>query len=197
MPNGETTAIGKPTARLWAVALYCLIGLFAFFLASFPARNSEVAVHLASGKAMLAGDFSGGNLPLNVGIHPGWAYDLFSYWLYEALGGGALVLVKAAAIGLLAVLLMTMARVRGLWIPAALTALTLLTMGTRLLLQPATFAYVLFALIVFVLWRRDDLRAMSPAVFVSHWPLLLLFVIWANVSGGWLVGLAVVACYGL
>lgn len=186
-----------PHCRWWAGVLFGLVGMLALLLASFPARNTEVAVHLASGRAVLQGDLTAGNLPLTFSVHAGWLYDFLCFGVYSALGGAALVAVKALAIAAMALMLLSLGRTRGWWIPAALTALALLTMGTRMALQPATFACVLFAIIVFVLWRRDNSQATAPAALVTFWPLLLLFAIWTNLSGGWSVGLVAVACYGL
>jgi hypothetical protein len=175
-----------------------VVALLAFLLASFPARNSDLWAHLAAGRSLLSGAAPTGTPEARA--NHGWLYDIACYGLYSAAGGTGVVLAKALLVAGLALVLLHLSRAgRGWWLPAACTALALLAMGTRLLLQPATVSYLFLALAL--LWaplRADDPgpgagRRAAPAGLLPPWPLLLLLVLWANVDGGFVVGLAVVA----
>src|SRR5262249_45642078 len=79
---------GPPPRRLgWGWVL--LTGTFAFLLASFPARNSDLYQHLATGKLLAGGEDPSGAtdlLPALQGRRT-WLYDLVCYGLHEAVGG--------------------------------------------------------------------------------------------------------------
>ena len=166
---------GGASGRVAGVAAL-FVGLFALLLASFPARNADLWGHLAAGRDLLAGVFS-----------PGWLYDLGTYAVYSLAGGVGLVGAKALAVAALAGVLLHAARAgRGWWLPVVCVGLAVLTMGPRPL-QPATASCLFLALTVWLL--RDDHRAAEPAGFWPDWRLLVLFLVWANVDGGFLYGL--------
>ncbi len=206
VPSGQTAAAlpadeerQDPDAkgRGLAILLFVLVGTLALLLASFPARNSDLAMHLASGRALFGGDLSATSPPFALDAHSTWLYDLLCHGVFSVLGDSALVAVKALLVVGLSLVLMRMGRIHGWWIPAALTALALLTMSTRLSLQPVTVSYFLFAATLWMLRNRRAPAAAGAAGLMSLWPLLVLFVIWVNVSGWFLLGLGAVACFGL
>jgi hypothetical protein len=192
----------------WAI----LVSSLAFLLASFPARNSDLWIHLATGRSLLQGsgppDTNTPLAPPLLASHT-WLYDLLCYGLYAVLGGPGLVLVKALlVVGLALVLMHLSGGGRGWWLPAVCTALALLAMSTRLLLQPATLSYLLLALTFWLLRDRGIRRNNDPSLagaaawwrslasasgLWSCWPLLILFVLWVNLDSGFLLGLATVA----
>jgi hypothetical protein len=164
------------------------VALFALLLASFPVRNSDVWAHLAAGRQLAHG--AAAAVPAPSAPHSTWLYDLASYAVYSVVGGPGLVLVKALTVVAVALLLLQMSRAgSGWWVAVLCTALALLAMGTRLLLQPTTASYLFLALAIWFARSRDaEGRSWLPA-----WPLALLFVTWANTSGWFTLGLAVVA----
>jgi tetratricopeptide (TPR) repeat protein len=172
-----------------------LVGLFvaglAFLLASFPARNSDLFLHLAAGKQLAQGDLSlapPAGFPVDLGISQAVFFNLLCYALYSTLGGTALVLAKAFLVAGLALLLLRLAWVeRGWGIAAACTALAVLAMSTRLLLQPATVSCLLLAL---TLWCLD--RSAGRKV-LRAWPLLVVFAVWTCVDRWFVLGLGTVA----
>src|SRR5579885_692079 len=117
-------------------ALVFLVAALAFLLASFPARNGDLWLHLAAGRLLAHGESpfaAGAGLPVNVPAGPGWAYDLLTYALYSALGGAGLVVLKALLVVGLALILTRLGRAgRGWTLPAFCAALALLAMSTRL-----------------------------------------------------------------
>jgi hypothetical protein len=179
-PAGPT---GKPSAGRAGWFWVPLVLLFAFLLASFPARNTDLWAHLAAGR-----DLAGGAFPSAAGNT--WLYDLTSYLLYQALGGPGLVLGKAVLVVGIALVLLRLSRAGpGWWVPAFCTGLALLAMSTRLLLQPATVSYLFLALTLWFLWSAEE----GPKTALPPWPLILLFVVWANTDTWFVLGLAVVA----
>src|SRR5688572_23046039 len=98
-PSGDPSAgplhrAGADTlAPRWLVLVLVLfVSTFAFLLASFPARNSDVWKHLAAGR-----DVARGQLPLDntafadTGAGSTWLYDLVCYGVYSVAGGTGLV----------------------------------------------------------------------------------------------------------
>ena len=65
-------------------------------------------------------------------------------------------------------------------------------MASRLLLQPATVSVLLLVLTHWLLLREDARSPREHGVWPG-WPLLVLFLVWANVDGRFVLGLAFVA----
>jgi len=156
------------------------VALFGLLLASFPARNPELWASLAGGRELLRGSFAH--------LSPTWLYEVVSYGLFQSVGGGGLVAVKAGLVALLAVVLMRVSRTsEGWFLAAAATVLAVLTVGNRALLAPATVSYFLLAVAVARAWRA------TATGFWPGWLLVGLFFIWGNTDRWFLLGLGVVA----
>ncbi|MFO0841222.1 MAG: hypothetical protein U0797_02340 [Gemmataceae bacterium] len=172
---------GSLRSRGWAARLF--VALFALFLASFPARNSDLLLYLAAGRDLAQG---------LAGPTPTWMFDLGCYVVFTLAGGAGLVFAKALVVVVTALLVLQLSRTEEGWaIPAACTALALLAMGLRLLLQPATASLLFLALTLTLLRGRQRGDGRSPAL--GPWPLVLLFAAWANVDPWFLLGLGTVA----
>jgi tetratricopeptide (TPR) repeat protein len=197
VPASIGSPLEQPSRSRWAVLPWLFVVVLAFLLGSFPARNSDLWLHLAAGKQLAQGEFpftAPPGLPAGERINQTWLYNLLAYVLYSLLGGAGLVLVKAflvAGLGLVLLRLCGLDRT-GAWIAAGCTALALLAMSTRLLLQPATVSYLLLALTLWLLTRTPRPDAPSGRL-LPPWPLLLLFVLWANLDQWFLLGLGTVA----
>ena len=181
-----------------AVIPSLFIAVFAFLLASFPARNADIWGHLAAGR-----DLAHGKVPAAVTAWApdrtpgqGWAFDLASYAIYSTAGGVGLLLVKSLLIAGLGLIVLRLSRTGPGWlIPAFCTGLALLAMGPRLLLQPATVSYFFLGLTYWLLRTRDG-REDGPS-WVPPWSLLALFLIWGNTDRWFLLGLVLVATFWL
>jgi hypothetical protein len=182
----------------WLSGFY--LAVFAALLASFPARNSDLWMHLAAGRDLARGQYSfGPAASAESRADASWLYDLASYGLYSVLGGRGLVLCKVLVVVGLGLVLWRLSRAgsRG-WVPTACTALALLAMSTRLLLQPATVSYLFLALALFATQKASEGRrqraegGMLPSA-LCLFGLGLLFVVWANVDSWFLLGLGTVA----
>lgn len=173
------------TGRLWAAA-GVFVFLFAFLLASFPARNADLWGHLAAGRDLAHGRAPATSLSLAADARADstWVFDLACYATLSAAGPTGLVVVKAVLAGALAVVLLRLSRASSGWlIPAFCTGLAVLTLGSRLLLQPATASYLFLGVALWLL--RPGTGRASVALLVA------LMVVWANTDRWFVVGLGV------
>ncbi len=168
--------------------------VFAFLLASFPARNSEVWLHLGTGRALAQGTTSLVSPPMlhtaedHFWINRAWLYDVACYGVYQALGATGLLIAKALLIALLAALLLRLGG--GGWSTALLVALALLALSPRLDLQPVCLSYLFLALTMLAL-QRFALPHQRQRQLAGI-GLLALFVLWVNVDDWFLLGPLVV-----
>src|SRR5437588_522509 len=85
-----------------------LVAALAFLLASTPARNSDLWLHLAAGRALVRGQAPLGTDPFAstttgaAWVNHAWLSDVALYGLYERGGSRALVVAKALLVALLA-----------------------------------------------------------------------------------------------
>jgi hypothetical protein len=194
--------------------------LLAFVLAAFPARNTDLWLHLATGRALVEGTYHFGVDPFAYTtqdvywVNHAWLFDLIVYGVYRALGGAGLVFLKALLLAGLAAVLLRVANFRGSRAVAAMTvSLALVALGSRLQLQPVVVSYLFLALTLLSLQRIEaslantdsDTTHRSPLTTHHHvkhisrngWPLLLLFALWVNLDSWFLLGPLAVALDGL
>src|SRR5262249_19490968 len=188
--------------RVWAVLF---VAALAFLLGSFPARNSDVWMHLAAGRQLARGPEFFSSVPhfAENPPHATWLYDLTSYAIYSAVGGPGLVIVKALVVVTLALVLLRLSAAgASIWIATCCTVLALLTISRRVPLQPVTVSY-LFAALAFWLIRpgrmadsgqRNDASGARrfADLLRGRWPLLVLFLVWANLDRWVLIGVGIV-----
>jgi tetratricopeptide (TPR) repeat protein len=198
-PNTSESASPSPASdwrRPLSRFLVVLALVFAFLAASFAIRNSDFWLHLATGRHIAQGhtDVLFGKDPFaytTEGIYwvnHSWGFDLALYLLYGVLVGSGLVVVKALLIVLLALL---MIRVVGPgWPAAAFTALAILAMSPRLLLQPAVVSFMLLGTTLWLLTRPGPGRGRYIA-------LLVLCAVWVNFDGWFLLGPLTVGVFWL
>jgi tetratricopeptide (TPR) repeat protein len=173
---------GSGTESGWpAAAAGFFVMVFGLLLASFPARNPELWSHLAAGRALVHGSPDR--------ISPTWLYDVTSYALFQTLGGAGLVAVKAGMVALLGLVLVRLSRAHGGWlIPVVCTVLALLAVGSRAQLAPTTVSYLFLALVI-----QESGKRTRTDLFWPGWRLVGLFLLWANVDPGFVIGLGTVA----
>ena len=144
------------TADLLIAALVLTLG---FLLGSFAATNSDVWMHLATGRLIAQGEYTFGDDPFSFTstgpwINHSWLYSWLFYDLFNQVGGQGLVIIKALGVVLLGLILF---RIRfantSRWVTAFGVLLALLAMSPRLLLQPTVVSLVFFAMTVFILHR--------------------------------------------
>ena len=175
------------------MVLFVLVLVLAFFLGSFAANNTDFFLHLGLGNPWTdSGDQSHW-------VHHAWLTSLLLETVYQPLtptaefGGHIAVLSKALVVVCLAAVLCLIRRRGQEWLlPVACTALAVLVMSTRLLLQPQVVS--LFFLAV-TLWVLTLPPALHPRAI---WFLPVMFAVWVNMDqwfvlgplmvGLWLVG---------
>jgi hypothetical protein len=182
--------------------LSLLVLVLAFLTASFLARNSDLWFHLATGRLLAQGQFAFGSDPFAYttrGVYwacHSWLFDLGLYGLYGLVGGTGLVITKALLVAALAAVLLRVRRPgTGAWLPAVGTALAVVAMSPRLLLQPACASYLLLGLTFWLLWRGQE-KADRPGWF-PHLLLPPLFALWVNVDEWFLLGPLLTALFWL
>ena len=181
-----------------ALSLVTLLVIACFLARTAP--DADLWGHLTFGRDIVRSGGVHGADPYSFAsdrawINHEWLAEVVMWMAYSAAGAAGLVALKLAlACGAGAALLATW---RGYALrPATRDGLLFLAaLGTWPLLatiRPQAFSVCLFAMLLFVLER-----ARSGAVR-SLWALPILFAIWVNVHGGWIVGAAalaiVVAC---
>ena len=205
------------TLRRWIgrldMALVVVVLVLAFFLASFAVHNSDFWMHLATGRLLAQGGYTFGVDPFSYTsykvfwVNHAWLFDWLLYRGYQALGGPALVVVKALLITLLAGVLLLIRQPgsapsaqgddkkvwsQSWWLPAVGTALALLALSPRLVFQPTIISFLFLGITVWLLadgpWTKEQFirRVVCLAV---------LFAVWVNVDNWFLLGPLTVALF--
>lgn len=174
----------------------------AYFLAGlFPFNNADGYGHLALGRQIAElGEVPRVDLfsfwkPTPQPWHNfAWAYDLFSWTLYDAGGANALILLKCAALALLAIVLVQLAvRLSGHETSAAPITLTLLLLALpvarfRFTVRPQILGLLLPALILlglFIIFSEKTPRRRRYLIVLA---LAALHIVWVNTHGSHLLG---------
>lgn len=174
------------------IALSIMAVVVAFLAASFPVRNADFFLHLATGRLVAEGGYSPGTDPYShvapdrPWVNWSWLTELGMYAAYSAdPSGTAVVAGKAAAVAVAFALLFLLRRPgHALW-PWALTAtLGALAAGTVMSARP-TVASVLFLSVTLLILHRADWRGGS-----WKWPgvLAAVFALWANCDAWFFLG---------
>ena len=195
--SDQAPAATARTAWCLDLVLVTLLAALAFLLASFPARNSDLWGHLAAGRLLAQGEFPlRGDVDVR-SLFPGdqaYLFDLLTYGLYSVVGGDGLMVCKAlVAAGLALVLLRLGSAGHGWWISGVCSALALVALGPNFLLKPTTISYLMLGLALWFAWSRKPAPGHGRLSLLPPWPLLILFVFWANLDTGFVLGLRIVA----
>jgi hypothetical protein len=189
-PPKEAGAAPGPRRRSVLLPAALVLAL-AFLAASFPVRNADFWFHLAGGRLLAEGKYHFGVDPFSYTTagaywaNHAWLYDYALHALYFLVGGAGLVVLKALLVTALGVLMLLVRRPGGPGgVPAACTALALLVMSPRLLLQPVCLSYFFLGLTLWLLWRGqpDDPRDEAGPPSRRHLLLPIVFALWVNVD---------------
>jgi hypothetical protein len=194
----RTTELAGPRrGSVLGSVLLMLVLTLAFLAASFPARNSDLWFHLATGRLVANGEFSFGSDPFAYTTQQvywachSWLFDWTLFALRGWISDPGLVVLKALLVAALAALLFRIRRPDGVvWLPAVCTTLAILTMSPRLLLQPACVSFLILGLTFWLLWRPQ-------AKTSSYFLLPLVFILWVNVDEWFLLGPLLTALFWL
>jgi hypothetical protein len=199
--------------RAWTTPLdWVLAGTvvaLAFLVASFTARNNELMLHLATGRALLDGSYKFGEDPFSYTtsgvrwVNHSWLWDGLTYLVFKYLGGPVLIVLKALLVAVLAGFMLAVRR-RGqsLWIPAVCVLVATLALGQRLLLQPVIISYLFLGITLYLLQKPAPLeksvskrRGSAPGSRRHLWLLVPLFVLWVNLDQWFFLGPLTVALW--
>ena len=171
-----------------------LVLVFAFVAASFVARNSDLWLHLATGRLIAGGNYQFGADPFAYSTagtywaNHAWLFDLVLYAGFNWFGGPALVAIKAAVVAATAALMLRAAESRGpVWVGTGCVLLAVLAMSPRLLLQPAVASLPLLAACLCCLLTGGRALVVVPA----------LIAVWVNTDAWFVLGPALVALFWL
>jgi hypothetical protein len=191
--RSETAHAQRFVSLGWAL----LIGSSAFYFLSGNEADNDLWGHVRFGAEIVR---HGGVIRLDPFTYtvPGapwmnheWLSQVLLYAAYAGGGGPGLWLLKLA-VGLATAAFLA-GRVRRetaspwIWGPLLLLALAVLSRGFAI--RPQIFSYCALA---GLLWRLD--RGVAPVP--SWWALPLLFVLWANLHGAFILGLGALALWG-
>jgi hypothetical protein len=213
---GTIERLGREIGRYDRLLVIVLV-LFAFLLASFPARNSDYWLHLATGRFFAEGNYSFGIDPFSYTTHDSywvnhsWLYDWLLYRLTmlgggaEAAGGTVAVLLKALAMaGLAGILLLIRRPGQSLFISVLCVGLGMLAMAPRMTLQPVCVSLFFLGLTLYFL-AKDGKQ--EPTAGTKGWRLLFtsssrrlyvlpaLCALWANLDRWFFLGPALIGLY--
>lgn len=187
------------------VLLLGLVLVLAFLVGSFAATNSDVWLHLASGRQIAQGQWTIGVDPFSLATeatpdHPAvdwvqqsWLYSLLFYTLYNVVGGAGLVVLKALAIVALASCLLCIPGDRKhRFLAVIYVGLAVLAVSPQVLLRPMTVSFLFFAVTLLLCYRAGALGNV-PARPRLLWWLPLLFLVWANLDAWFIMGPLVLA----
>jgi hypothetical protein len=180
---------GSPRS-VWDTVRAVLVILFAFLAASFPAVNSDLWQHLAAGRALFDGSYTLGTDPFAYTTHDrswinhAWLFDAATFGLHHALGGSALVVGKALLIAILAGLLVgCCGNEPRRWLAILLVAVSLVALSPYALLRPVCVSLLFLGFTLTWLERHRAVVSWRAAV-----PMLIVFVLWANLDEWFLLG---------
>jgi hypothetical protein len=164
--------------------------VFAFLVASFVARNSDVWLHLAAGKRLLAGEYIPGSDPFSYsGENRTWVnhsilFDLGTALLYSG-NGSVLIFLKALAVAAAFGLLLGLRRPNfALWPWAVVAAIAVVAAAPYLHFRPFIGSMFFLAVTLLLLFRSPHRRnswRFPVAIGVVFW-------LWANVDEWFFLG---------
>jgi hypothetical protein len=213
-PQPKRAPVTVEQLKAWTQPLDSLLALsvfvLAFLLASFAARNNDLLMQLASGRALLDGKYKLGEDPFSfttqgvVWVNHSWLYDVAIYLMFKAAGGAALVIVKAILVTVLAGFMLAIRRpVQSLWIPVVCGGIAALALSQRLFLQPVILSYLFLGVTLYLLQRPAPVDVASKGrsrVLRTRrhlWLLPPLFLVWVNLDSWFFLGPVTVVLYWL
>jgi hypothetical protein len=187
-----------PAGSGWLDGLLVLgvLGL-AGLLGCAVVRNSDLWLHLATGRAIAAGESQVGVDPFGSATagtywaNRSWLADLGLYHVYNRFGGPGVAFTRSAIALALAGVLLTIRRPgSGLALPAVGAALALVAANAQLVaVRPMLVSFLLLAVLVCLLQWPARSRGVKPLAVA------LVCAAWANLDQWFVLGPAVIALW--
>jgi tetratricopeptide (TPR) repeat protein len=191
-----------------------IVLLLTFLLSSFAARNTDLWLHVATGRAMVQEHSFLQKDPFSYTaegpwVNHSWLLDLIVYGIFQWTGGANLespdlsltgpVLISAKAIlmVILAWVLMSIRRPgQSVWLPAVFTALAMVVLSRWVSLQPKVISFLFLGLTLYFLQRPwGDAGERKFALSRPIIAIPLLFLLWVNLDEWFILGPITVALY--
>ncbi|MBY0233002.1 MAG: hypothetical protein K2W96_27285, partial [Gemmataceae bacterium] len=172
-----------------------LVLAFAFLAACTKSANSDLLLHLATGRLIAGGSFPFSDpFTFTAGpwVNHAWLLDLVLYACYSVAGEAGLTILKALGFAGVAWLVLRAASKPGerLWIPAFCALLAMLALSPRMLLNPMLASLLVLSGLVALLARHAP---GSRAI----WAAPVLCGLWANLDAWFFLGPLLVLLYVL
>ncbi|HEV3387020.1 MAG TPA: hypothetical protein VG097_19535 [Gemmata sp.] len=185
----QSSAASTPRPARWGRRIdtftVALLILFAFFSASFVARNTDFWLHLATGRMLVSGEYRFGSDPFTYTTadrywaNHSWLFDIGLYEAWQWFGGAKVVAIKAIVVAAIAAIMLLIARGKGpRWIASVCVLLGILALSPRVLLQPVVASYLLLAICLCCLKNGGRAYYLIPASIT----------IWVNVDAWFVLG---------
>ena len=191
-PTGPPTTIGDMLRA-------ALVVTFAFLVVSFPAQNTDVWRHLATGRALVTGEYRFGIDPFSyttpgaTWVNHAWLFDVAAFGLYQACGGAGLAVAKALLGAVLSACLVYVCwRGPQRWLALLLIVLGLTAASPFVVLRPVCVSLLFVGVTYAWLERRPSVTFWRASV-----PLLIMFAVWANTDDWFVLGPGLVALWWL
>lgn len=162
--------------------------------------DSDLVIHILYGRAVLDGGLPQVD-PLLSGVTEApvlqeWLFEVVVAWLDRHLGLMGPLLLASLLMGTLMAGLFARMRKQGvcLWIALVYVIFVLITLRIHLIIRPHLVSWA--AIVVLMAWLEAWQAGRKP--FVSTlWQGALLMLLWSNLHGGFLIGLALTGVFAL
>lgn len=173
-----------------------ILGVAAFLLIAFTRADVDLWGHVVFGRDILTNGFTStdpysftSDIPW---VNHEWLAEVFFWWAWAGAGGFGLVFLKVVLVGGMLVCAWRVLR-RSQLPPLAVEALFLiLVFGTwprTSVVRPQLFSVFLFAALLWIL------QSVELGYRRRVWWLPVVFVLWINLHGGWIVGFGILGLW--
>src|SRR5262252_2004415 len=180
---------------------YASIAIYIAVMTLFKTSNNDIWIHLKTGEYVLTHGWVPIKDPYSFiaadhdYVAHEWLSGVLFYLVYAPLGVVGLIFFKALVIAATCALLLDTARTLGGRLSVILPSFTLFlyVASARYLERPHIFSYLMAAVYLWLFFRyreRGRHRLWLYLIPVAH-------VVWTNLHGGWVQGLAMVATFAL
>ncbi len=195
------TAAGRPLPLPFRALAWLSVAALLASMCIAPISNNDVFIHLATGRYVLDNGHVPETDPYSFTasdrdyVAHEWLSGVLFQLVFSVAGTSGLILFKTIVVGAAFVLLLSASRLAGARTSVLLpvSAVVLYLASARFVERPHVFSYLLAALYLWLLFRwRDGGRERRWL-----WAILPAHVLWTNLHGGFVVGIALVGVFAL
>ena len=171
-------------ARYFDALLLWLVGMYAFFVGTYSARNSDLWLHLATGRAIADGKYDFVTDPFSFStdglrwVNHAWLTDWLSFLVAKFLNIGDLIWFKAVTVCLAVTVVVAWRRREYWWSGVIAVAVGIAAISPRATLQPMLLSVMLLPLLLRLLQAGGRSYIAVP----------MLIALWANLDEWFVLG---------